>query len=201
MKDLRRERRVRRAHFLPALLLAAVVVIGVLVSVEVRPDLLQQPAGQLVLQAALWVMCLLVLPAVGVGLLFPGRWTRVLLATSAILLAASASTGWPLAGLEHGGESGEDACMMLVLGTGVMLVLIGFLSGAFVERRGMASVFWVAAGLALVALNVVTWHCPASGMWHVLPGHLGGAVLLMAVAVVVGLLSRRKREGSEGSTR
>lgn len=192
MQDLRKEQRVRRAHFLPAFLLASVLVIGVLVSMNVRPDLLEQPPAQLVLQGALWIVCLLVLPAVGVGLLFPGRWTRVGLATGAILLAAAASTGWPFTGLQHGGEAAVDSCMMLVMGTGVMLVLIGFLSGAFVQRRGVAGVFWVAAGLTLVALNVVTWHCPASGMMHVLPSHLGGAGLLMGVAVVVGVLSRQR---------
>ncbi len=193
MQDLRKEQRVRRAHFLPALLLASVLVIGVLVSMKVRPDLLEQPPAQLLLQGALWIVCLLVLPAVGVGLLFPGRWTRMGLATGAILLAAAASTGWPFTGLQHGAEAGVDRCMMLVMGTGVMLVLIGFLSGAFVQRRGVGGVFWVAAGLTLVALNVVTWHCPASGMMHVLPSHVGGAALLMGVAVVVGVLSRRRK--------
>jgi hypothetical protein len=195
MQDLRKQQRVRRAHFLPALLLAAILVIGVLVSMKVRPDLLEQPPAQLALQGALWIMCLLVLPAVGVGLLFPGRWTRVVLATGAILLAAAASTGWPLTDLHHGEEGGVDRCMMLVMGTGVMLVLIGFLSGAFVQRRAVAGVFWVAAGLTLVALNVVTWHCPVSGLMHVLPSHLGGATLLMGVAVVVGILSRQKHVG------
>lgn len=193
MQDLRKQQRVRRAHFLPALLLVAILVIGVLVSLEVRPDLLEQPPAQLALQGALWIVCLLVLPAVGVGLLFPGRWMRVSLATGAILLAAAASTGWPLTDLHHGEAVGIDGCMMIVMGTGIMLVLIGFLSGAFVQRRGVASVFWVAAGLALVALNVVTWHCPASGLLHVLPSHLGGAALLMSVAVAVGVLSRRSR--------
>lgn len=193
MQDLRKQQRVRRAHFLPALLLVAILVIGVLVSLEVRPDLLEQPPAQLALQGALWIVCLLVLPAVGVGLLFPGRWMRVSLATGAILLAAAASTGWPLTDLHHGEAVGIDGCMTIVMGTGIMLVLIGFLSGAFVQRRGVASVFWVAAGLALVALNVVTWHCPASGLLHVLPSHLGGAALLMSVAVAVGVLSRRNR--------
>lgn len=192
MQDLRKQQRVRRAHFLPALLLAAILAIGVLVSTKVRPDLLEQPPAQLALQGALWIMCLLVLPAVGVGLLFPGRWGRVGLATGAILLAAAASTGWPLADLHHGAEAGRDGCMMIVIGTGVMLVLIGALSGAFVQRRGVGGVFWVAAGLALVGLNVVTWHCPASGLMHVLPGHLGGAALLMGLAVAVGVLSRRR---------
>lgn len=190
LQDLEQGQRVRRAHFLPALLLAAIVVVGVLVSMNVRPDLLQQPPGQLAIQIGLWVLCLLVMPAVGVGLMFPGRWVRVGLATGAILLAAAASTGWPFTHVHHG-EVGVDSCLMMVMVTGTLLVLIGFLSGAFVQRRGVAGVFWIAAGLSLVALNVVTWHCPNSGLMHVVPGHLGGAALLMAAAVVVGVLSRR----------
>ena len=194
IKDLEAGQRVRRAHFLPALMLAAIVVIGVLISMKVRPDLLQQPPEQLAIQVGLWILCLLVMPAVGVGLMFPSRWLRVGLATAAILLAAAASTGWPFVDLHHHhhGEAGIDQCLMLVMMTGVMLVLIGFLSGAFVQRRGMSGVFWVAAGLSLVALNVVTWHCPNSGLMHVLPSHMGGAIMLMAVAVVVGILSRRQ---------
>lgn len=191
LQDLEAGQRVRRAHFLPALMLAAIVVIGVLVSMNVRPDLLEQPPEQLAIQVGLWILCLLVMPAVGVGLMFPGRWLRVGLATTAILLAAAASTGWPFADIHHG-EAGVDKCLMLVMMTGVMLVLIGFLSGAFVQRRGVSGVFWIAAGLSLVALNVVTWHCPNSGLMHVLPSHMGGAIMLMVVAVVVGVLSRRQ---------
>ncbi len=191
LQDLETGQRVRRTHFLPAALLAAVVVIGILVSMNVRPDLLEQPAGQLAVQIGMWILCLLVMPAIGVGLLFPGRWARVGLATGAILLAAAASTGWPFTQIHHS-EAGIDRCLMLVMTTGTVLVLIGFLSGAFVQRRGLSGVFWIAAGLSLVALNVVTWHCPNSGLMHVLPGHMGGAVMLMVAAVVVGLLSRRR---------
>ncbi|MCA9709735.1 MAG: hypothetical protein KDK70_28105 [Myxococcales bacterium] len=189
--DLERGQRIRRAHFLPALLIATVVVVGVLVSMKLRPDLLEQPPEQLAIQIGLWVVCLLVMPAVGVGLMFPRRWVRVALATGAILLAAAASTGWPFVDVHHG-EGGVDQCLTMVMMTGGLLVLIGFLSGAFVQRRGVSGVFWVAAGLSLVALNVVTWHCPNSGLMHVLPSHMGGAFLLMALAVVVGVLSRRQ---------
>ncbi len=189
--DLKQGQHVRRAHFLPALLLVAIVAVGVLVTMSVRPDLLQLPPAQLVMHGFLWVLCLLVMPAIGVGLVFPGRWMRVALATGAVLLAAAASTGWPFAATHHGGHGGVDRCLMLVLGTGVTLVLIGFLSGAFVQRRGVSGVFWVASGLTLVALNVVTWHCPSSGLMHILPSHVGGAALLLGVAVVVGVLSRR----------
>ncbi|MEX1365459.1 MAG: hypothetical protein AB1Z98_20195 [Nannocystaceae bacterium] len=191
MADLEQGQRERRNNFLPALMLVAIVAVGVLVSMKTRPDLLELPPAQLALQATLWIVCLLVMPAVGVGLLFPGRWARVALAGGAIVLAGAAATGWPFAELEHGGQGGMDSCLMLVVGTGVMLVLIGFLSGAFIQRRSVSGVFWVASGLALAALNVVTWHCPSSGIMHILPSHVGGAALLLGLAVAVGVLSRR----------
>lgn len=191
MADLEQGQRERRNNFLPALLLVTIVAVGVLVSMKTRPDLLELPPAQLALQATLWIVCLLVMPAVGVGLLFPGRVTRVALAGGAIVIAGAAATGWPFAELEHGGRGGVDSCLMLVVGTGVMLVLIGFLSGAFIQRRSVSGVFWVASGLALAALNVVTWHCPTSGIMHILPSHVGGAALLLGLAVAVGVLSRR----------
>lgn len=196
LADLKQGQRVRRNHFLPALLLVAVVAVGALVSMKTRPDLLELPPGQLAVQASLWIVCLLVMPAIGVGLLFPRRWTRVLLAGGAIVLAAASATGWPFAEIDHSGDGGVDGCLVLVVGTGVMLVLIGFLSGAFIQRRGVSGVFWVASGLALAALNVVTWHCPSSGLMHVLPSHVGGAALLLGLAVAIGVLSRRNDRAS-----
>lgn len=194
--DLERDQERRRAHFLPALVLAAVVVVAALVVVNVRPDLLQQPPGQLVVQVLLWILCLVVLPAVGVGLLFPSRTGRILLAVTAVFGTAAATTGWPFA-THHGpgSEAGPafDGCLALVLGTGGLLLAIGFLSGAFLQRRRVTGVFWVAAGVSLVALNVSTWHCPESGLVHVLPSHLGGAALLLLMGVLVGVWSRRRR--------
>ena len=189
--DLECSKRAKRAHFLPALTLAAITIAGTLVTMSVRPDLWQQPPAQLAMQAVLWVLCLIVMPAIGVGLLFPGRRTRVLLALVAVATAIAATTGWPL--VPHaGGHGGMDRCLTIVVGTGALLLGIGFLSGAFVQRRRMTGVFWVAAGLSLAALNIVTWHCPQSGIMHVLPSHLGGAALLLAVAVIVGFLSHRR---------
>ena len=56
----------------------------------------------------------------------------------------------------------------------------------------MSSVFWIAAGLTLAALNVVTWHCPESGLMHVLPSHVGGAAMLLGVAMVAGIAIHRR---------
>ena len=192
--DLDAQRRRKRAHFVPALLLAGVVVVGSIVVFGARPDLLQQPPGQLAMQIVLWAACLFVLPAIGVGLLFPGRTARILLAVGAVAMTVVATTGWPFAERDllahaHGTFGG---CVTITLAMGAMLLAIGFLSGAFVQRRGFGSVFWIAAGLSLMALNVVTWQCPQSGLTHVLPGHLGAALVLLLLAVVVGFVARSK---------
>lgn len=191
VEDLTRKQKHKRAHFLPALMLTAIIVVGALVTMSVRPDLMRQPPAQLAMQMLLWVICLVVMPAIGVGLLFPGRRVRVLLAFAAVAAAVAASTGWPMAPHPEG-PGGVDRCIAVVLGTGALLLGIGFLSGAFVQRRRMASVFWVAAGLTLAALNLVTWHCPQSGLMHVLPSHVGGASLLLLVALGVGMLAHRR---------
>lgn len=193
--ELGRLQQERRAHFRPALLLSVVAVAALLVVLGVRPDLLQLSPARLAVQVVLWVLCLLVFPALGVGILFVGRKTRFALAISAVALTIVASTGWPFTAAEphtHGGAS--LGCFSVTLASGIALLGIGVLSGAFVQRRKMAAVFWIAAGLSLVALNVITWHCPASGMLHVLPSHLGGAVVLLGLAALVGWIVRR-REG------
>lgn len=193
LSDLQKTQTSRRKHFLPALSVIAIMVIGFFVVMRTRPDLLEQPIGMLVLQCALWVLCLLVMPAIGVGLLFPGRRTRLMIALAAIVCAVAATTGWPVTPhVPHGGEGGFDRCLTVVLGAGVLLLGLGFLSGAFIQRRRMSSVFWVAAGLTLAALNVITWHCPQSGLMHVLPSHVGGAVMLLGVAVVAGIAIHRR---------
>jgi hypothetical protein len=177
-------------------MLTAIVVVGVLVSTNVRPDLLHQPPMQLALQVMLWGLCLLVMPAIGVGLLFPGPTARTVLAVVAVITAIAAATGWPMSPHAEGGAGGIDRCTTILVGAGALLLAVGFLSGAFVQRRRVTSVFWIAAGLTLAALNLVTWHCPRSGLAHVLPSHLGGAVLLLVVAGVVGVaLHRRQPSG------
>jgi hypothetical protein len=192
--DLEAQRRRKRAHFMPALLLSGIVIVGSIVVFGARPDLLQQPPAQLALQIVLWVACLFVFPAIGVGLLFPGRVTRLLLAVGAIAMTLIATTGWPFASCSLGAHTHGSfgGCVTITLGMGVLLLAIGFLSGAFVQRRGLSAVFWVGAGLSLMALNVITWHCPQSGLLHVLPAHLGGAVMLLVLAVVVGVVARSK---------
>lgn len=197
--ELDTEQARRRAHFLPALLMSLVVILAPLIILGVRPDLLDMPPAQLAVQGLLWVLCLGVFPALGVGLLFVGRPARMALALSAVALSVVAATGWPFAGVAstahaHAHESMIGGCLPVTLGVGGLLLGIGVVSGAFVQRRRMAAVFWIASGLSLVALNVVTWHCPHSGMLHVLPSHVGGAALLLALAVLVGVIVRRRQD-------
>jgi len=193
--ELGHEQQERRAHFQPALLLSLVVVIAPLVVFGVRPDLLELPPERLAVQILLWILCLVVFPALGVGIFFVGRRTRYALALAAVALTVVASTGWPFSSspaAAHDHAMAPLGCLSVTLITGVALLGIGVISGAFVQRRRVSAVFWVAAGLSLVALNVVTWHCPASGMLHVVPLHLGGAAALLGLAAVVGWFVRRR---------
>jgi len=192
LQDLQRNQSSRRQHFLPALMLVAIVVVGFFVVMHTRPDLMDQPPLVLALQCMLWALCLLVMPAIGVGLFFPSRGLRIGLAVTAVFCATAATTGWPIGDHMHGGHGGFGRCGGLVIGTGVLLLGVGFLSGAFVQRRRMTAIFWVAAGLTLAALNVVTWHCPESGLMHILPSHVGGAAILLAAAVAIGIISHRR---------
>jgi hypothetical protein len=194
--DLDAGRRRRRAHFLPALLIAAVVVIAAMAVIGVRPDLLEQPPAQLALLAGLWVLCLVVFPAIGVGLLFVSRPTRIALVVLATVGTLFAVTQWPLGASPSLGqhvheEVGIDGCFGVTAVSGIAVLAVGFVSGAFVQRRGLSAVFWVASGVAMVALNIVTWHCPGTGLFHVLPNHMGAALGLLAAAVVIGLVARR----------
>jgi hypothetical protein len=77
--DLRLARRARVRHFVPALVLSLLAVGGFLVLEGLRPDLWRQPIGQLLAQLAVWALCLVALPAVGMGLWFPPRAVRVVL--------------------------------------------------------------------------------------------------------------------------
>ncbi len=191
--ELGQLQRERRAHFRPALLLSLVAVVAPLVVMGVRPDLLDLPPGRLAIQIVLWVLCLVVFPALGVGLLFVGRTMRYVLVGAAIGLSIIAATGWPFSQpFSHAHGEMSFGCLSVTVITGVAMLGIGVLSGAFVQRRKSSAVFWIAAGLSLVALNVVTWHCPASGMLHVVPSHLGGALALLGLAATVGWFVRRR---------
>jgi len=195
--DLDNKQRERRRHFLPALLLAVLFVGGLLAIFGVRADLLDQPPWQLLLQIVLWLLCFLVFPAIGLGLIFPRQTTRFVIILLAVIATVVAAVGQGLAGvgdLAHHltGEHGLG-CVGVMLMVGLMILVIGSLSGAFVQRRRPSAVFWITAGIALASLNLVTWHCPATGLAHVLPGHLGGAVLLLLLASAVALVAHLRQ--------
>jgi hypothetical protein len=194
LADLGVQQERRRRHFLPALLIAIIAIAGPMLIVGVRPDLLAQPAWQLALQCVLWLLCLIVFPAIGLGLMFPSRTTRVVLAGGAVGLTLLATLGVPAGlGADDHAHSGAG-CSMLIIFYALAVLLMGLLSGAFVQRRRVSAVYWIAAGISLTALSAITWQCPATGVAHVLPSHLAVAAGLMIATSIVGILVHRRRE-------
>lgn len=201
--DLAALHRERRRHFGPALVLVLLLIGGFLVLTGVRPDLWAQPAWQLGLQLAVWLLCLVALPAVGLGLWFPARGLRVALALAASLAAVGAALGPGLLDMFSGtGPEGQellparvDACMQATLGSGFALFVVAVLSGAFIQRRGRGGALWLSGGIALVALDAIVWHCPSTDLRHNLHSHLGAALVLLALAAVAGLLVHRRARG------
>jgi hypothetical protein len=196
LADLRALQRERRRHFLPALFIVVFAIGGATVLVGLRPDLLAQPWWQLVVQCVLWVLCLIVFPAIGLGLLFPSRGVRIGLAAGAVGLTMLATLGLPGPDLlgpdEHFNFHG--GCGVLIAVYAAVVLLMGLLSGAFVQRRKASAVYWIAAGISLTALTAITWHCPLTGAAHVLPSHLAVAAVLMVATSLVGYLAHRRRE-------
>jgi len=191
--DLNREQRARRAHFSPALWLTLVAVAGTLAATGVRPDLLEQPWPALAGQLVLWVVCVLVFPAIGVGLLFPSRQMRLAIVGVGVVGTLGATLRWPLAA---GGLDRIASCFGLTVGVGALLLGIGLVSGAFVVRRRDSAVVWIAAGLSLAALNVITWHCPQTGLLHFATAHLAAAAGIIVVATAAGLWIRSRLPAS-----
>ncbi len=203
--DLQAARRGRARHFVPALVLTLLVIGGFLLLEGLRPDLWRQQPAQLIAQLAAWALCLVALPAVGLGLWFPARPVRALLIAGAVAAALVAGIGpglWDLfsgtgafgqAALEQGPRL--DYCVTATFGSGLALLAIGALSGAFAQRRRPGSALWVSGGVALMALDAVAWHCPSDDVGHNLFSHLGAATLLLALAGVTGLIvhARQRR--------
>jgi hypothetical protein len=191
--DLGVEQSRRRRHFVPALVIAMIAVAGPMLIVGVRPDLLAQPAWQLLIQCLLWLLCLIVFPAIGLGLMFPSRGTRIGLAAGAVGLTLLATLGVP-AGLAAEHDHSGVACSLLVTFYALAVLLMGLLSGAFVQRRRASAVYWIAAGISLTALSAITWQCPDTGVAHVLPSHIAVAAALMIATSIVGILVHRRRD-------
>lgn len=193
--DLESLQRERRRHFLPALLIVVLAIGGAMLMMGLRPDLLAQPWWQLVIQCVLWVLCLIVFPAIGLGLLFPSRAVRVGLAAGAVGLTLLATLGLSPEGLSSGDKHFDfhGGCGVMITVYATVVLLMGLLSGAFVQRRRSSAVYWIAAGISLTALTAITWQCPLSGAAHVLPSHLAVAAALMIGTSLVGVLARRRR--------
>ncbi len=86
-----------------------------------------------------------------------------------------------------------DKCVAGTFGSGLALLAIGVLSGAFAARRRAGSAIWVSGGVALMALDAVVWHCPSDDMRHNLFSHLGAALLLLLLASVAAVVVHRRQ--------
>jgi hypothetical protein len=198
--DLAERRRERLQHFRPAWLLTAAIPIVGLVLTGARDDFWAQPAWILGLEALVWGLALFALPALGLGLWFPGRAARVVLGLLAAAVAFVVAAGPALFDMSYptGMEDHpiyQVGCASLTLGAGALVLAVCALSGAFVQRRRSAGALWLAAAIALLGVLTTTWHCVITGLDHTLPSHLGAGVLMLLVAGLVGAgLHRRQRD-------
>jgi hypothetical protein len=187
--------RARRRHFTPALVLIVLALGGLMLMTGLRPDLLTQPSWQIALQVVLWPACMLLLPAIGVGLAFPARVTQIALAVGVGLVTLLATLGLPHPSMFDPAAHCDFAggCMMMIgLHAAIVLGMVSF-NGAFVQRQQLSAVLWIAAGVSLAALAAITWQCPETNPAHVVPSHLGTAMAVMFVAALVGVVIHRRR--------
>jgi hypothetical protein len=192
MADLESCRRRRRRDFIPALIVVAVALAGALLFLGLRPDLLEQPWWQLAVQCVLWALCLVVFPAIGLGVVFPSRATRVGLAVAAVALTLLATLGLPHDAMFEPDTHSGVGCGLLITSYVGAVLLLGLLHGAFVQQRKAAATYWIAAGIALTGLTAITWQCPVTGAAHVLPSHLGVAAAMMVAVSLLGVLIRQR---------
>ena len=134
--DLRALTREKRRHFLPAFV-AWIAVAAVVFSVAgLRGSLLEQPWWQILAQVGVWTLCLGVLPAVGLGVIFPTPLTRALIICAALGLTVAGSFDWSV---KAGGPWMVGPCFALQTVVGVALLAIGGWSGAFLQRARPAA--------------------------------------------------------------
>ena len=173
----------KRRHFFPALIGAASLIAAMLAMAGIRDDVLEMPLWRQIALTGSWIVCGLLFPAVGVGVWFPRRAARIGLVVAGIVLPVAAVIGWPLG---HDEPHGAAPCGVALLVLGAGLVGIGALSGAFAQRRAVASSAWVATGLTLAALATTSWVCPVDEGGHLTRGHIVPGLVLAALAVVLG---------------
>ncbi len=169
----------KRRHFVPALLGGACLVAVLLMMAGIREDFAQMPTWRQIALGASWVVCGLLFPAVGIGLWFPGRGSRIALVGAGLAAPLFAVVGWPLSDAPH--PAAPCGIALVMLGAG--LVGIGALSGAFAQRRAASSTAWVAGGLTLAALTTTSWICPVDEVMHVATGHLLPGLVFAGIAV------------------
>lgn len=181
--DLSAASREKRRHFLPAVAGAMALVLGLLAMAGIRDDFAQLPLWRQISLGGSWIVGGLLFPAVGVGLWFPGRATRSLLAVLGIALPLAAVVGWP-----PGSDPPHSAvpCGVALAVLGGALLGVGTLSGAFAQRRSASATAWVAAGLTVAAMATTSWICPVDAVPHLAWGHLGPALALSLLALSLG---------------
>ncbi len=182
----------KRRHFLPAVIGAISLIFALIAMAGIREDFVAMPMWRQLALGVSWLICGLLFPAVGVGLWFPGRTTRVVLAISGVVIPLCAVVGWPI-----GGAAPHQAasCGMALVALGTGLVGIGALSGAFAQRRAANSTAWVAAGLTLAALATTSWICPVDHGEHLAWGHLVPGLAFAALALALGRRLHRRARG------
>lgn len=195
--DLQAQRRERATHFRGALALSVALPAALIAVTGLRHDLLTQPTWLISLQILVWALALVALPAIGLGLWFPGRPARVVLgalAGAAAVLVAAGPQLVDAAALAGPAGLRLDGCTRLTFGSGVLLLAVCALSGAFAIRRRPAAALWLSAAIALLAVDTTAWHCYLTDLDHTLPSHLGSGALLLLLAGVLGVaLHRRQR--------
>ncbi len=195
LADLQRE---RRRHFLLALAITLGGLVLSMILLGFRKDMFSQPIWQIVLQFAVWVQCFLVLPAIGLGLVFPGRAARVAVVGLAVITTLLAGVGLPTdapdltAMISHAVSDGFG-CVAYVFAAGLALLGLGYFSGAFVQRRRREAVLWVTAGIAMATVDAVTWHCPATDPTHTISTHLGAAAVILVITSALAVLIHARR--------
>ena len=173
----------KRRHFVPATIGAISLILVLVAMAGTRHDFGEMPLWRQLSFGASWIVCGVLFPAVGVGLWFPRRWTRLALALVGLALPLCAVLGNPAA---HEDPHPAGPCGMALVVLGIGLVGIGALSGAFAQRRASASTIWVAAGLTLAAVTTTGWICPVDEPGHLAWGHVVPALGFIVAAVMLG---------------
>jgi hypothetical protein len=187
--DLSALRRERRAHFGVGAAVGG-TLLGAMVVLMVRDDLLAQPWPALGAQGALWLLGLVALPAIGVGIWFPRRSTTYGLAVATFALAIVAAFG-SAAATPLGAAALEPRCLMGAGMMGAVGLVVALSSGAFVQCRRPATKLWLAASVGALSLVGIVWMCSEPGAMHVLVSHAGAALAVSILALVLGTRARR----------